>query len=98
MDVFSSQAAGSEADIVTWHYYPQQSRRCPMATRRAGPEPLLHPGFLDESELHARELEGLVQKYAPQAELWLGETGNAQCGGEPEASDRFAGSLCVHAA
>jgi len=87
------KAAGSDADIVTWHYYPQQSRRCPLATRRAGPETLLHPGFLDETERHARELEGLVQKYAPQAELWLGETGNAQCGGEPGVSDRFASSL-----
>jgi len=87
------KGAGSEADIVTWHYYPQQSRRCPMATRRAGPDTLLHPGFLDETAAHARHLEGLVQKYAPHAELWLGETGNAQCGGEPGVSDRFASSL-----
>jgi len=87
------KAGGSSADIVTWHYYPQQSRRCPMATRRAAPTTLLHPGFLDETEARASELEGLVRRYAPQAELWLGETGNAQCGGEPGVSDRFASSL-----
>lgn len=87
------RAAGSDADIVTWHYYPQQSRRCPMATRRASPTTLLHPGFLDETAQRAHELEGLVREHAPQAELWLGETGNAQCGGEPGVSDRFASSL-----
>jgi heparanase 1 len=27
------------------------------------------------------------------AQRWLGETGNAQCGGEPGVSDRFASSL-----
>lgn len=85
--------AGSEADIVTWHYYPQQSRRCPMATRRAGPSTLLHPGFLDETDHWAGHLEALVARHAPRAELWMGESGNAQCGGEPGVSDRFASSL-----
>lgn len=87
------RAGGSEADIVTWHYYPQQSRRCPMATRRASPTTLLNPEFLDETNRWADHLDSLVAKYAPHAELWLGESGNAQCGGEPGVSDRFASSL-----
>ncbi len=85
--------AGAEPDVVTWHYYPQQSRRCPMATRRASPTTLLNPRFLDETDRWARHIGSMVARYAPQAEVWLGESGNAQCGGEPGVSDRFASSL-----
>lgn len=28
-------------------------------------------------------------RYQPDAEVWTGETGSAQCGGQPELSDRF---------
>jgi heparanase 1 len=87
-------AAGADAaDIVTWHYYPQQSRRCPVATRRASATTLLDPVALDEVQRWAREIEGFVAMGAPHAEVWLGETGNAQCGGEPGVSDRHSGGL-----
>jgi heparanase 1 len=84
---------GSHLQIVTWHYYPQQSRRCPAAVRRAGPEVLLDPGHLDEFARWAKVVRTARDAFAPRAELWLGETGNAQCGGEPGVSDAFAGSL-----
>jgi heparanase len=85
--------AGRSLDIVSWHYYPQQSRRCPVATRRAAPEQLLNPAYLDEVDRWAGHVEGLRDRYARGAEVWLGETGNAQCGGEPELSDRYEGGL-----
>jgi heparanase 1 len=87
------EAGGPALDIVTWHYYPQQSRRCPVATRRAAPGRLLSPTELDESERWAAELRQLRDRFAPQARLWLGETGHAQCGGEPGLSDRYASGL-----
>jgi heparanase 1 len=87
------QAAGSALDIVSWHYYPQQSRRCPVATRRARPGQLLGPAELDEASRWASELRTLRDRFAPSARLWLGETGSAQCGGEPGWSDRFASGL-----
>jgi heparanase 1 len=86
-------AGGARADIVTWHFYPQQSRRCPVATRRASATRLLDPAALDEAARWADEIHGLTAARAPHAELWLDETGNAQCGGEPGISDRFVASL-----
>ncbi|MCC6159744.1 MAG: hypothetical protein IT350_16950 [Deltaproteobacteria bacterium] len=89
---FLREGAGG-ADVVTWHYYPTQSRRCPIALRPATPTLLLFPPFLDEmAEQAARVLE-LRDRFAPGLPVWLGETGNAQCGGEPGISDRFAGTL-----
>jgi heparanase 1 len=87
------EAGGPALDIVTWHYYPEQSRRCPIATRRAHPGQLLAPAELDEVDHWASRLEQLRDAYAPSARLWLGETGPAQCGGEPGLSDRYASGL-----
>jgi len=88
------QAGGGETlDAITWHFYPQQSRRCPMATRRAAPDVMLNPVSLDEYHRWADYLSELRDRLAPGTPLWLGETGNAQCGGEPGVSDRFASSL-----
>jgi heparanase 1 len=89
--VFAS--AGPALDVVSWHYYPEQSRRCPVATRRARPGHLLAPSELDEASRWSGELRTLRDRYAPAARLWLGETGPAQCGGEPGWSDRYASGL-----
>jgi heparanase 1 len=84
---------GSAFDALTWHYYPQQSRRCPLATRRASATELLEPAFLDEISRWAGDVEAKRDARAPRLPLWLGETGHAQCGGEPLVSDRFVSSL-----
>jgi heparanase 1 len=84
---------GRALDILSWHFYPQQSRRCPVATRRARAGQLLGPVELDEMQRWSQQLEELRARWAPGAELWLGETGHAQCGGEPGLSDRFASGL-----
>jgi heparanase 1 len=77
-------------DAVTWHYYPVQSRRCPIATRRASPTELLDPSSLDEISRWADDVESKSGRGVP---VWMSETGGAQCGGEPGVSDRFASSL-----
>jgi heparanase 1 len=86
-------AAGTRSDVVTWHYYPQQSVRCPVATRPATPETLLDPANLDELSVWGGRVEAARDTYLPEAPVWLGETGNAQCGGAPGISDRWAGTL-----
>ena len=86
-------AGGEQVDVVTWHFYPQQSKRCPIATRRAGPTVMLDPDHLAAVDRWAERIEEQARADAPRAEVWLGETGNAQCGGEPGVSDRFVGSL-----
>jgi heparanase 1 len=87
------ESGGAALDVVSWHYYPQQSRRCPVATRRAHAGNLLAPAELDEGEHWSEQLGRLRDRWAPGAELWLGETGHAQCGGEPGLSDRYASGL-----
>ena len=83
------ERAGHLLDVVTWHYYPQQSRRSPIVTRKASPTRMLSPNFLDETSRWSTWVESHRNNDAPQAEIWLEETGNAQCGGETGLSDRF---------
>jgi heparanase 1 len=85
--------AGAIVDIVTWHFYPQQSRRCGFALRRAKPNLLLNPSYLDEVKKWAEINEKGRNKFAPEAQVWFGEVGNAQCGGEPGVSNTYVGSL-----
>jgi heparanase 1 len=85
--------AGASVDIVTWHYYPQQSVRCPIAELRASPTVVLDPMHLDAVKGWAHEVEMAQTMSAPNAEVWLGETGSAQCGGEPGLSDAFVGGF-----
>lgn len=81
--------ANIDIDLITWHYYPQQSRRCPVATRRAKSRVLLNPIHLNSVLELYQQIKKLKIKYAPQSRIWLGETGHAQCGGEPGLSDSF---------
>jgi heparanase len=80
-------------DVVSWHYYPQQSYRCPIATRRAASERMLSPGELADVDRWANLVEHAAGTHAAKAAVWLGETGSAQCGGEPGFSDGFADAL-----
>jgi len=87
------QQSGSLVDVVSWHYYPQQSLRGPIATRRADPGRLLDPANLDEAGYWADKMRAWRDAYAPGKPLWLGETGNAQFGGEPGLSDAYLADL-----
>lgn len=84
-------AGGDQVDIATWHYYPTQSFRCPVATNRARAGRVLPPRQLDEVDRWADYVARARGGRGP--ELWLGETGPAQCGGEPGFSDRFASTF-----
>lgn len=79
-----------QLDIVDWHYYPFQSQRSPIRTRSARIERLLDPRSLKDFEVYSKQLENYRRAFQPQAELWTGESGSAQCGGQPKLSDRFA--------
>lgn len=83
----------NDYDIITWHYYPTQSFRCPVAIRRMNKERLIDLDVLNEIKKWAKVLVKDKNKYSPKAELWLGETGSAQCGGEPKISDQFISSI-----
>lgn len=85
--------AGDLSDYITFHYYPQQSRRGAIASRRAHPTRMLNPDYLDEVAHWAKEISQLRDNYAPGTPLMLGESGNAQFGGEPGVSDTYIGGL-----
>lgn len=77
-------------DAVNWHYYPFQSDRSPLRTRAAKLNRLLNPRALNDFEKYARQMRQLRDEFFPGAEMWTGETGSAQCGGQAKLSDRFA--------
>ncbi|WP_439133810.1 glycoside hydrolase [Pseudomaricurvus sp.] len=80
-------------EIVDWHYYPFQSDRSPIRTRKARIHHLLDPKSFEYFRHYSRKLSRLRDRLQPQAELWTGETGSAQCGGQPELSDRWVSSF-----
>jgi heparanase 1 len=86
-------AGGADLDVVSWHYYPQESRRCPLAVRRAGLDVMMDPANLDDVRTWIAQVDAARASSAPGAQIWLDETGNAQCGGEPGVSDAFAGTF-----
>ncbi len=87
---FVAEAADS-IDVVTWHYYPQQSDddSCILTPRPAEVETLLDPANLDDVGPCAEAVESGRDDFAPDAEVWLTETGHALCGGQDGLSDTF---------
>ena len=80
-------------DIVDWHYYPFQSSRSPIKTRPATLRNLLSPRSFLDYQKYLSQLTKYRDRFQPQAQIWSGETGSAQCGGETHLSDRFASSF-----
>lgn len=95
-------AAGPAAgflDAISWHYYPQQSSRGRVAVRRAGPETMLKPAYLDEIRRHCRKMNRIARRLDRckprhvRTENWLTETAHALYGGESGVSDTYASTL-----
>ncbi len=83
------QQQNSHIDIVDWHYYPFQSTRSPVRTRAASLRNMIKPSALNDFARYSHQLKTWRDEYCPSAQLWTGETGSAQCGGQPKLSDRF---------
>lgn len=80
-------------DIVDWHYYPFQSTRSPVRTRSASVANMTSARSFNDFEKYSTMLNTWREEFHPEAELWTGESGSAQCGGEPGLSDRWASSF-----
>ncbi|MBW2507042.1 MAG: hypothetical protein JRE81_00275, partial [Deltaproteobacteria bacterium] len=91
---FMEMGGGDSLDVVTWHYYPTQSER--GGVLRTDPWErgvLLDPEDLDIALKWADEVIDYRDAYAPDLPVWLGESGHAQFGGQPGASDAFEGTF-----
>lgn len=82
--------AAAFLDVMSFHYYPQQSSRGRVAVRRAKETTLLNARVLNGSLRwirHARR--SLSRGPAAGAPLWITEAGHALYGGEPGISDTW---------
>jgi heparanase 1 len=82
--------AAAALDVLSFHYYPQQSSRGRVAVRRAKESTLLSARSLDGMLRwirHARR--SLARGPGARAPLWITEAGHALYGGEPGLSDTW---------
>lgn len=77
----------------TRHFGKHDSVRLPFRTDPYEPEGILNAAGLDRGLVWAGEVEAVRDARAPDLPIWLGETGHAQCGGQPGSSDSFEGTF-----
>jgi hypothetical protein len=70
-------------DIWSYHYYGVLSKRC---FGRQTPEDALTEEWLSKTELGLKYYEEFRDKYQPGIPIWLTETAEASCGGNPLAA------------
>jgi hypothetical protein len=80
-------------DVVSWTWYPLESRRCAFQLDRAKQSAFDDVAAFKTFDHWAAEISRVQQTDAHSGALWLGATGHARCGGEPGLSDRFVASL-----
>ncbi|MBS1822343.1 MAG: hypothetical protein JST61_10265 [Acidobacteria bacterium] len=81
-------ASGPGLDVFSYHFYGGGSQRCLRAGMKAmvSPETALTDEWLSKTNHDEAFYSELRDKYAPGKPLWLTETGETACGGDPWAS------------
>ncbi len=91
---FCRSSAAKAVDALSFHFYPQQSRRGRFAVRRAKPYTLLSSRVLDSARRPVKRVRQVAQSTAAQnAQIWITESGHALYGGEPGVSNTFLSTL-----
>ena len=83
------RATGPGLDAVSYHFYGGVSERCARAAGGIGqrsPDAALSEDWLSRTERDARFYAALRDRFEPGRPLWLTETGESACGGNPWAS------------
>jgi heparanase len=70
-------------DIFSYHYYGTVSKRCAGSQK---PENALLKSWLSKTEIGLSYYQGLRDKYNPGIPIWLTETAESACGGNPWAA------------
>ncbi|MBN7812775.1 hypothetical protein J0A68_17605 [Algoriphagus sp. H41] len=82
-DKILSQSQKPEFEIFSYHYYGGVSQRC---RGDLSPKDALAPEWLQKTELGLEYYENARDEYLPNAPIWLTETAEAACGGNPWAA------------
>lgn len=78
-------ASGPIYDVFSYHFYPTASSRClgPNATK---PDVVMSKAWFDRNVTVYDFYAGIRDASLPGKEMWLTETGEAGCGGDPWSS------------
>lgn len=82
-------AGGSKVDAFSYHYYGGVSQRCAQfgQTSQTTPAGALTDDWLSRTNHDEAFYAGLRDRFTPGKPLWLTETGETACGGNPWASN-----------
>ncbi|HWC20031.1 MAG TPA: hypothetical protein VG498_23660 [Terriglobales bacterium] len=81
------KATGAVFDVFSYHLYSGVSQRCARtAAMRTTAEDALSPEWLSRPEKIDAFYAGLRDRFEPGKPLWITETADAACGGNPWAS------------
>jgi hypothetical protein len=76
-------SSGSGIDVVSYHYYGALSERC---SGKSTPETALSETWLSGTDRTLAYYQKLRDKFEPGKPIWLTETADAACGGNPWAA------------
>ncbi len=82
------KAGGADVDAYSYHYYGSVSKRCAYiaAMKQTTPEAALSAAWLNKTGQEATFDIGLRDQYEAGKPIWLTETGETACGGNPWAA------------
>ena len=82
-------ASGPGIDAFSYHFYGGVSQRCAKVGASAGttPEAALSVEWLSRTDRDEAYYATLRDRFLPGGSIWLTETGETACGGDPWASD-----------
>lgn len=81
------KATGPIYDVFSYHFYPTVSRRCTGPKAATTPEQALTTEWLDRNLTVEAFYRNVRDEFMPGKPLWLTETGEAGCGGDPFAGE-----------
>jgi heparanase 1 len=82
-------ASGPGIDVFSYHFYGGVSKRCsrPGSPSQRTPEDALSAEWLSRTDREEAFYAALRDRFLPGGAIWLTETGETGCGGDPWAAD-----------
>jgi hypothetical protein len=82
------QEGGADLDVLSYHHYGAASRRCADDTwwQQTRAQDALSEDWLGRTEQAFRVYQSLRDRFVPGKPIWLTETADTVCGGNPWAS------------